>query len=79
MQHKRIEVFSAGCSVCQDAIATIRKIAEGNHHITVWDIYRTSVAKRAKALGIDTVPAVLVDGKLISRTDEATLKALLDD
>lgn len=64
MTKRQVEVFSAGCAVCQETIDLINRIACPSCQITVHDMHDASIAQRAKALGIRSVPAVLIDGKL---------------
>ena len=64
MAKRQIEVFSAGCGACQETISLINQIACPSCEITVHDMHDANVAKRAAALGIRSVPAVVVDGKL---------------
>ena len=61
---RQIEVFSAGCAVCEEAIAKVNEIACPSCEVTVLDMTDPAVAERAKALGIQSVPAVAIDGKL---------------
>jgi len=61
---RKIEVFSAGCTVCEDTIALINKIACPSCEVEILDMHRPEVSKRAKQYGIRSVPAVLVNGKL---------------
>ncbi len=81
MTDKRtIEVFSAGCPACEEAIELVNRIACGSCEVSVLDMKEPSVAGRAKSLGIRSVPAVVIDGKLADccsgrGPDEATLKA----
>lgn len=77
---RQIEVFSAGCPACQDAITMVQSIACPSCEVTVLDMNDASVAGRAKSLGIRSVPAVVIDGKLADcctgrGPDEATLRA----
>lgn len=62
---RRIEIFSAGCPVCDDVIAQIRAAACPSCDITVSDMHDAATAKRAKQLGVRSVPAVAVDGALV--------------
>ncbi len=76
---RKIEVFSAGCPACDDAVALVNRIACESCEVTVHDMNDPNVAGRAKSLGITSVPAVLIDGKLADccsgrGPDEATLK-----
>lgn len=63
---RKVEIFSAGCPACQDTIDLVNKIACPSCEVTVLDMHQPEVAERAKALGVKTVPAVVVDGKLSS-------------
>ncbi len=63
MKHK-IEVFSAGCKTCTDAIETVKKLAGSEHELLVHDMRRQEIADRAAQQGVRSVPAVLINGKL---------------
>jgi glutaredoxin len=78
---RKIEVFSAGCPVCQETIEFVNRIACQSCEVSVLDMKNSNVASRAKSLGIRSVPAVVIDGKLADccagrGPDEATLRAL---
>ena len=77
---RKIEVFSAGCAVCEDTVALINKIACPSCEIEILDMHQPEVSKRAKQYGIRSVPAVIVDGKPADccagrGPDEAQLRA----
>ena len=59
-----IEVFSAGCPTCKEAIETLKGLAGSQHEVHVRDMQHTETATRAKQLGIRSLPAVVIDGKL---------------
>ncbi len=61
---RTIEIFSAGCPACEAALAQIREIACPSCEVTVLDLKDAGVAERAANLGIGSVPAVVIDGKL---------------
>jgi hypothetical protein len=61
---RKIEIFGAGCAVCQEAIEQVNRLACPSCEVTVLDTRDPSVANRARALGIRAVPAVVVDGNL---------------
>ncbi len=76
---RKVEVFSAGCPVCNDAVEMAKRIACLDCEVSVLDMNDSEVAERAKHLGIKSVPAILVDGKLAGccagrGPDEASLK-----
>ena len=61
---RKIEIFSAGCPVCQDAIAAIKDNACASCDVTILDMNDPTVSGRANRLGIKSVPAIVIDGKL---------------
>jgi len=61
---RKIEIFSAGCPVCREAIAAIRSNACTSCDVTVLDMNDPGVSSRARQLGIKSIPAVVIDGKL---------------
>jgi glutaredoxin len=61
---RRIEVFSAGCSACHEAVELVKRIAGSSHEVEVVDMHKHEVTSRAKQYGIRSVPAVVIDGKL---------------
>lgn len=70
----------AGCAACHETIDLINQIACPSCNISVLDMCDAGVAKRAQAIGIRSVPAIVIDGKLADccagkGVDEATLRA----
>ncbi len=61
---RQIEIFSAGCAVCEAAVQTVNEQACPSCEVTVLDMSDPAVAERAKSLGVQSVPAVVIDGKL---------------
>ncbi len=77
---RKIEVFTAGCPACDETVAQVQQAACPSCDVAVLDMHEQDVASRAKALGIVSVPAVVIDGKLTDccaggGPDVATLKA----
>ncbi len=63
---RRIEIFSAGCPVCEEGTARVRALA-GDEEVVVHDLHSDEAAvERAAAYGIKAVPAVVVDGQLLA-------------
>ena len=76
---RKIEIFSAGCSVCDDTVRRVKAMACPSCEIEVVDTKGPGSADRMRALGIRTVPAVVIDGRLADccsgrGPDEAVLK-----
>lgn len=61
---RKVEVFSAGCPMCQETIDLVKRLACGSCEVTVLDMKKSDVAQRARQLGIRSVPAVAIDGQL---------------
>ncbi len=61
---RKIEVFSAGCPACEETIELVNRVACSSCEVSVLDMNRDEVAERARSLGIGSVPAVVIDGKL---------------
>lgn len=77
---RKVEVFSAGCPVCQETIELVRRLACTSCEVTILDMKKNDVAQRAKQLGIHSVPAVVINGQLAGccagrGPDEKTLQA----
>ena len=77
---RQVEVFSAGCPACEDTIQLINRIACPSCEVTVLDMNEPAVANRATSLGVHSVPAVVIDGKLADccadrGPEEAALRA----
>ncbi len=61
---RKVEVFSAGCGVCDETVALVRSLACESCDVVVHDIHQPEVAAKAKRYGVHSVPAVVVDGEL---------------
>src|SRR5262245_36833678 len=61
---RKVEVFSAGCATCHEAVEMVKREACPSCDMIVLDMHDSEVAKRAKALCVRSVPAVAIDGKL---------------
>src|SRR5688500_14042938 len=65
-QQHTIEVFSAGCAACDEVIDLVNRVAAPGSHVRVLDMRDAAVAASATALGIRSVPSVVIDGELAS-------------
>lgn len=69
MAKRRVEVFTAGCPVCNDAVRTVRSLACPSCEIVVDDLNKgcatNDCREKAKTYGIRRLPAVAVNGRLV--------------
>ena len=63
-KQRKIEIFSAGCKVCLSAIEMVRNEACESCDIQVLDMSKADVERRADELGIRSLPAIVIDGKV---------------
>lgn len=78
---RKIEVFSAGCPVCEDVVNLINQLACPSCEVTIHAMTDIHVAERARKLGVKSVPAVVINGELASccagsGINEHTLRAM---
>lgn len=84
MAKRKIEVFTSGCFLCNETVALVKGIACPNCEVTVYNLSEPCEPNvcidKAKAYGVNAVPAVAVDGKLVEccqreKVDRETLVA----
>jgi glutaredoxin len=63
---RKIEVFSAGCPLCDEAEKKVRELACPSCDVTVLNMNEQKTTERAKQLGVQSVPAIAIDDKLAS-------------
>lgn len=68
MPKRQVEVFTAGCPVCEPAVQLVNELACPDCEVTVHDT-REGGAEKAAAFGIKTLPTVVVDGRVVSCCD----------
>lgn len=69
MAKRVIEVFTAGCYVCDGVVKEVKDLACDNCEVVVYDFNKkcdsNECEDKAKAYGVKSVPAVAIDGKLV--------------
>ncbi len=68
MKKRNVEIFTAGCALCEDVIKQVNELACPNCEVTVHDLSAScadkSCEKRASEVGVSRLPAVAIDGVL---------------
>jgi glutaredoxin len=82
---RQVELFIAGCPLCDDAVKLVQSLLCPNCELKVYDLREGCATDECRELaqryGVQRVPSVVVDGRLADccRTggiDEATLRSL---
>jgi len=61
---RKVEVFTAGCFLCDEAVETIKSLACSDCEVIVYDLHKEGIDK-AKEYGVNSVPTVVVNGKIV--------------
>lgn len=72
---RKVDFFSAGCSLCDDALRMVRDLACDSCDITVHDMKSDSGKAKAMAYGVKRVPAVAIDGRLADCCGQGEMNA----
>jgi len=66
---RQIEIFTAGCPVCEPVVALVKETACENCEITIYNLSEPCESKiciaKMDTYGVKRLPAIAVDGKLI--------------
>ena len=63
---RTIDVFTAPCPLCDDALGLVERVAAPDDVVHVHPVSSPEGAAEAARLGVRAVPAVAVDGELAS-------------
>jgi glutaredoxin 3 len=82
MKKRTIEVFVAGCPVCDESVKLVKAIACPSCDVQILNVRTDNVAQaKASQYGVNRVPTIVVDGKIAGcdqqgGIDENTLRSL---
>lgn len=65
MTRRKVELFTAGCALCAEAVDLLKSLACPSCDVDVVSLQDDEGARRARTVGVRTVPAVAVDGVLL--------------
>jgi len=61
---RKVEVFTAGCPLCEPVVEMVQRLACPSYDVAVYNVKNDANAvERARAAGVARLPMVLVDGK----------------
>lgn len=74
---RQVEIFTAGCPVCDPTIQLVIELASDNCEVSVYDITKLSDDKpfmdKVEEYGIKQIPAVAIDGILLDCCKESVI------
>ena len=65
-----IEIFTAGCPVCNPVVQLVKETAGNSYDLIVYDLVKQGTEKpladKIRQYGINSIPSIVVDGKLLA-------------
>jgi len=75
---RTVEIFTAGCPVCDPVVQLVKETSCDNCEITIYDLVKQCKEKtctdKMRQYGINRVPSIVVNGKLLDCCDRAITK-----
>jgi len=69
MTKRKVEVFTSGCYLCDGTVQLVKELVCPSCDIIIYDLSNPCDSKecieKSKAYGINSVPTVVVDGKIV--------------
>lgn len=69
MAKRRVEVFTSGCFLCDETVSLVKEIACPSCEVKIYNLAENCESKecieKAKEYGVNSVPTVVVDGKIV--------------
>lgn len=63
-EKRKIEVFTAGCQLCDETVKMVTDLICPSCDLTVYDLKKDGMDK-AKEYGVNSVPTVVVNGRML--------------
>ena len=66
-EKRKIEVFTAGCEICNETVEKVKSMACDCCEVVVYNVLTEKESlNKAQAYGVKAIPAVAVNGKLLA-------------
>ena len=79
MTKRRVEVLTAGCPICDEAVDLVKAVACPSCEVQIYDLREgcstNECREKAKQYGVTAVPAITVDGVLLDCCRRSPLTA----
>ncbi len=74
---RTVEVFTAGCTVCQEAVQAVRGLVCESCDLQIHDMRTDAAQSKARKYGVKRVPAVVVNGELAECCQQSGIDAAI--
>ncbi|OWY67801.1 thioredoxin family protein [cyanobacterium TDX16] len=82
MTKRQIEIFVADCPLCNETVRLVRELTCSGCEVSIYDLREgqthSTYLEKAEQYGIQAVPALAVDGKLVltGKPNQEQLRAI---
>lgn len=77
MEKRIVEVFTSGCPICEPVVELVQKTVCPSCEVIVYDLNKgcetNECRNKAKEYGIQRIPAVAIEGKLLDCCKSGTI------
>ena len=64
-KQRKVEVFIAGCPLCDETVQLVKKLSCPSCDVTIYDLREKAGVDKAKGYGVNSVPTVVVEKKIL--------------
>ncbi len=65
MNKRQVEIFTADCPLCDETVKMVRELACSSCQVSVYDLREKTDLAKAEQYGVNGVPAIAVNGRLV--------------
>ena len=65
MNKRQVEIFTADCPLCDETVKLVRELACSSCQVSVYDLREKTDLAKAEQYGVNGVPAIAVNGRLV--------------
>ena len=65
MNKRQVEIFTANCPLCDETVKLVNELACSRCQVSVYDLSEPADLAKAERYGINGVPAIAINGRLM--------------
>ena len=65
MNKRQVEIFTADCPLCDETVKLVRQLVCSSCQVSVYDLREPADLAKAEQYGVNSVPAIAVNGRLV--------------